>query len=167
MLKIICFSALAPTAEPQSFEVTKSSLQLKQSLVSSSLQLKWEPPQEKLTHGIIRYYVIKFRVVDCSTGSSDAVWNITTVKSEFRNTTIGGLLFWTCYDVEIAAVTVGTGPFASKKKVRTSENGKLYFLLLWPFLRVEVIHLYDLGLDQTAPMQGFVYRVTEKCRLFH
>ncbi len=123
MLKMICFFALAPTAKPQSFKVTNTS--------SSSLHLKWEPPQEKLTHGNIRYYVIKFRMVDCSTGSSDAtIWNITTVKSELRNATIGGLLFWTCYDLQIAAVTVGQGPFASKNKVRTSENGKICILII-------------------------------------
>ncbi len=50
-------------------------------------------------------------------------WSMTTVGESKRSVNITGLSYWTCYDVKIAAFTVGEGPFASVAKVRTSENG--------------------------------------------
>ncbi len=117
------FRFLAPTAAPESFTVTNKS--------ASSLQLNWLLPPKEKTHGVIRHYLIRYRVVNCSNGKDiSAGWNETTVRSNLTTTIIGKLSFWTCYDVNISAVTVGEGPFANQKKKRTSEHGMLFIFIL-------------------------------------
>ena len=70
--------------------------------------------------------MIKYRVVGCSDEAArDSYWNTTTVEGDKNSTRIANLLYWTCYDVKIAAFTVGEGPFANVT-VRTSENGKVF-----------------------------------------
>ncbi len=117
------FSFTAPTAPPQNFMVANDS--------SSSLVLSWIPPLADRRHGLIRKYVIKYRVVGCSDGAArDSNWNTTTVGGEQRSTRIANLLYWTCYDVKIAAFTVEEGPFANVT-VRTSESGKVFSVSLY------------------------------------
>ncbi len=116
---------VAPTASPGNFKVVNGS--------SSSLRLSWDEPPSGETHGSIRHYVVYYRVVNCSTGlveDNSIGWNITTVGESKRSVNINGLSYWTCYDVKIAAYTVGEGPFANVKKVRTSENGMVNFCIL-------------------------------------
>ena len=94
---------------------------------STSLELKWTEPIHSATHGFIRSYAIKYRMVDCNTSdatSLNSTWQNITVDTVQRTTTLSNLSFWTCYDVAISAVTVGAGPYANAT-MRTSENGKL------------------------------------------
>ncbi len=108
----------APTAAPEKFQVRNSS--------SSSLELIWEPPPAEQTHGFIRHYLIRYKIVQCNADdvlTEASVWQSTTVESSIRSFNLTRLKFWTCYDVNISAVTVGEGPFATKRAVRTSEHG--------------------------------------------
>ncbi len=61
----------------------------------------------------------------CDNGSAiDASCNYTTAGNDERSKILTNLTFWSCYDIEIAAVTVGEGKFAKIIKRRSSESGK-------------------------------------------
>eukprot|EP00794_Sanderia_malayensis_P014331 gene14331-15822_t len=110
-------SEYAPTAAPRSFVVTNSS--------ATTLSLTWEAPLVSDLHGWIRYYLIKYTTVNCVTGAehnASVAWNYFTVDSTSRTVSISNLAYWTCYSVNISAVTVGEGPSANVNRVRTSEH---------------------------------------------
>ena len=97
---------------------------------STSLELEWTEPIHSATHGFIRYYAIRYRMVNCNASdatSLNSTWQNITVGADQRTTTLSNLSFWTCYDVAISAVTVGAGPYANATRIRTSENGELVF----------------------------------------
>ncbi len=110
---------LAPTASPRNFTAIAND--------SSSLQLNWLEPDASQTNGIVRNYNVLYQEVNCADGTTignGSSWNKVSVEADARSTVITNLLFWSCYDVKIAAFTVGQGPFAKAEKVRTSEHGK-------------------------------------------
>eukprot|EP00794_Sanderia_malayensis_P003700 gene3700-4220_t len=117
IVKSVRTSEYAPTSAPRNFTVTNES--------ATSLSLIWESPITSELHGFIRYYLIKYTTVECGTGTevnATIVWKNLTVGSTLKNVSIGNLTYWTCYSVSISAVTVGEGPFAIVKSVRTSEH---------------------------------------------
>ncbi len=124
----------APTAAPQNFTVRNTS--------SSSLELNWDPPPPEYTNGIIRHYLVQYRRVHCdyysaindtvgNTTVAENTWNIITVDESLRSVNLTNLKYWSCYDVQIAAVTVSEGVFARINNTRTSEHGKLIFSVLF------------------------------------
>ena len=63
----------------------------------------------------------------CSTYSYDTVDETVkekTVGSNNHSVILDKLKFWKCYEVNVTAVTVGEGPYASDNETRTSENGE-------------------------------------------
>ncbi len=118
------FVFTAPTAAPWNFTVVNSS--------STTLMLAWKPPPFRYAHGLIRNYVINYRGIHCSDNETDngTRWSIKTVGGVHTSTNITNLLFWTWYDVRVAAFTVRESPFTTTKKIRTSEHGNLFFLFM-------------------------------------
>ena len=110
----------APTAPPGNLKVFNRS--------STSLNATWSAPPIDKTHGFIRYYLIKYWEVQCSDFFYDS-HNLTvrtkTVASTLRSVIVDELDYWKCYQVNISAVTVGEGPYATDIETRTTENGEL------------------------------------------
>ena len=76
-------------------------------------------------HGIIREYHIWYRKVQCnSTANSSLGWVEETVSGSTLSLDITGLMKWSCYEVQVRAVTVGNGNWSETVQQRTSEDGK-------------------------------------------
>ncbi len=107
---------VAPTASPQDFHVISNR--------SYNLQLTWMPPPNSDSRGIIRYYLVKYRAVSCSTGTPiQARWSVTTAKATLKSKSIRICPYPTCYDVWISAVTVGGSPYAKNTNVKMAGHG--------------------------------------------
>ncbi|CAH1799010.1 unnamed protein product, partial [Owenia fusiformis] len=83
------------------------------SLTHNSIGVTWEEPE--IPHGIIRYYVIRYKSPQ-STG--DEVRNVTGTTATLDELTNG-----TRYDISVAAVTIAEGPSA-KASATTSRQEK-------------------------------------------
>ena len=93
---------------------------------SSILNATWSAPPIRDTHGIIRHYLIKYREVKCSKywyGTVDGTMKEKTVGSNLHSVILDKLKLWKCYQVNVTAVTVDEGPYATGSETRTSENG--------------------------------------------
>ena len=116
------FSFLAPTAEPSNVKVSNAS--------STSLNVTWNPPPPSETHGKIRQYSIRYRKVNCKTTSSDlGAWTFVYTNETLRFTTITGLAKWSCYAVQVCAVTIKNGKWSTEILCRTNEDGKIIYIL--------------------------------------
>ena len=112
-----CLSA--PTAGPTNVQVSNTS--------STSKLVTWNPPPQNETHGIICQYDIRYRKVECnsSANNSSSAWIERTVKGSTTSLDITGLMKWSCYEVEVRAVTIKNGPWSGTVERRTSEDGKI------------------------------------------
>ena len=107
----------APTGAPQSVNVTVTS--------STTLELKWAPPLKAETNGVIREYSIRYRQVECTTnGTNLTAWTTSTVNGSKTSTELKNLAKWSCYEVQIRAVTIKSGVWSDSKQSRTREDGK-------------------------------------------
>ena len=106
---LIFFLQLAPSASPQNpssfFEAGSS----------STLNLTWFPPPVEKQNGIIIYYIIIMTEVDTNTDSQF------TSNSTYIYLT--SLHPYYSYTFQIAAVTVGEGPFSNGYTVLMPEDG--------------------------------------------
>ena len=97
---------------------------------STSLRVTWSSPPQNETHGIIRQYVIRYRKVQCiSNANSSSDWVEIAVDGSTMSFDITGLMKWSCYEVQVRAVTVKNGKWSDTVKHRTSEDGKEVCLL--------------------------------------
>ena len=64
---------------------------------------------------------------------ADGSWKSVIVTNTSSSMQIGNLIFWSCYDVRMRAVTVGDGPYSNVTNVRTKEHGELLLLRLYSF----------------------------------
>ena len=122
---IVCFTA--PTEAPVSVTLT--------AINASRISVSWIKPNKSVLHGNLIRYEIEYRRIVCnesypvpvsvaeSSWKSMNVTNTTSLSEE-----IGNLVFWSCYDVRMRAVTVGNGPYSNIIGVRTKEHGELVFL---------------------------------------
>ena len=114
---------LAPTGAPLKFKVSNTS--------STTLRVTWDRPPEKETHGKIRRYDIRYRKVDCDSNlTSNASWTYKVVSANLASSEIGNLTKWSCYQVQIRAVTILSGVWSETKRRRTSEDGKKLYSLI-------------------------------------
>ena len=114
----VFFYITAPTAAPVDLIVVNQS--------STSLEARWSAPPINETNGIIRHYVIKYREVECSNysyGNVDGTTKDETVRGDVYSVILDSLAYWKCYQVNVTAVTVSEGPYATDSETRTSENG--------------------------------------------
>ena len=92
---------------------------------STSLQVTWSPPLENETHGVIREYKIRYRKVECNSNTyMSPTWTERTVNTSTASYDITGLMKWSCYDVQVLAITIGNGVWSEAVRQRTSEDGK-------------------------------------------
>ena len=82
---------------------------------STTVQLQWEPPAVADQNGVIRSYRINISVAE--TGS---VFQLT---SETTALNISGLHPYYTYNLTVAAVTIGPGPFGAVLTIQLPENG--------------------------------------------
>ena len=103
---------------------------------SSSISVEWTKPNKSVLHGMLRRYEIDYRRVECNESDpvsvpSNTTWTQVIVSNASSSKVIGGLVFWSCYELRMRAVTVGNGPYSTVQQLRTKEDGKL--------LRVDVL----------------------------
>ena len=85
-----------------------------------------------MLHGNLAGYEIEYRRVMCNesdqVSAADSSWKSVNVTSASSYAEIASLMFWSCYEVRIRAVTVGNGPYSDIVEVRAKAQGKLLFL---------------------------------------
>ena len=135
MLDKLSFSLIAfvaPTGPPVDVKVN--------ALSSSSLEVSWIKPDKSVLHGNLVRYDVEYRRVVCSESNpvsvSDGSWKSIQVANTSVSMQIGSLVFWSCYEVRMRAVTVGDGPYSNITDMRTMEHGELLFLLFFSLLVV-------------------------------
>ena len=135
MLDKLSFSLIAfvaPTGPPVDVKVN--------ALSSSSLEVSWIKPDKSVLHGNLVRYDVEYRRVVCSESDPvsvpDGSWKSIKVANTSVSMQIGSLVFWSCYEVRMRAVTVGDGPYSNITDMRTMEHGELLFLLFFSLLAV-------------------------------
>lgn len=108
----VCYTYIVPTGPPRNLTATPSN--------SSSLLIKWSPPILSHQNGIIRHYTIYLQHNDTGETAVYTVINETTV-------TIMNLKPYCVYLIEIAAFTIGSGPFSTPVVVQLPEAGMSLF----------------------------------------
>ena len=84
---------------------------------STTVYLAWEPPPSDTTNGIIREYIIHVSVPTDTTDNFMEVSNAT-----FH--TLSNLHPFYTYEIKVAAVTIGPGPYSNASIVTTPQDGK-------------------------------------------
>ena len=98
---------------------------------STILSVTWDSPLQHETHGLIRHYKIRYREVNCISASENlTAWKVLIVNGQVRNVVLKNLAKWSCYVVQIVAVTVKDGKWSAEIQHRTSEDGMNYILQL-------------------------------------
>ena len=107
---------------------------------SSSISIDWVKPNKSVLHGNLVRYEIEYRRVVCNESDPvsvrDSSWKSVDVISTSLSEEIGNLVFWSCYEVRMRAVTVGNGTYSDGITVRTKEHGEfsLAFLRHWFYM---------------------------------
>ena len=120
---------VAPTGAPLNVTVTDTS--------STTLQVTWDRPSEAEIHGLIRQYNIQYRQVECTVagksqtngtnptnGTNALSWSTVTVNGSVTSVDLSNLTKWSCYEVQVRAVTIKIGVWSETKQHRTREDGK-------------------------------------------
>ena len=115
------FTSIAPTSGPLNVQVSNTS--------STSLGVTWVRPPPNETHGVIRQYDIRYQIVDCnSIATALSNWAHKIVDGSVLSTEITNLENWSCYAVQVRAVTIKDGVWSNKVQQRTSEDGTIIYL---------------------------------------
>ena len=82
-----------------------------------------------MLHGVLRRYEIEYRRLECNEADPVSVtlsssWVTVQVANTSLSEVVSGLVFWSCYEFRMRAVTVGNGPFSDSQQVRTKEHGE-------------------------------------------
>ena len=116
---IVCFTA--PTEAPVSVTLT--------AINASRISVSWIRPNKSVLHGNLIRYEIEYRRIMCSesypVSVADNSWKSMNVTNTSLRKEIGNLVFWSCYEVRMRAVTVGNGPYSNVIGVRTLQHGEL------------------------------------------
>ena len=105
---IVPFFRLVPKTSPQNISVV--------SLDHSTIQVTWSPPAKEHQNGIIRSYTV-IVVHEESNFHQKVSVNDTSLF-------VPDLKPFHTYNVQIAAHTIGTGPFSSWRNVTTPQSSK-------------------------------------------
>ena len=115
------FIFVAPTAAPSIVSVA--------ALNSSSILFSWSKPNKSVLHGILRRYDLEYRRILCNESDPVSVlvnsWVQKEIEYTYSSLVISGLVFWSCYELRVRAVTIGEGPFSDAQQMRTTEHGEL------------------------------------------
>ena len=130
---ILLIITLAPTAGPTNVQVSNTS--------STSLLVTGNRPPDNETHGIIREYTVRYRGIGCNVGAvSKLPWVEKTVIGSTTSLNISHLMKWSCYEVQVRAVTIKNGIYSGSVEQRTSEDGKRKYLLT-PSVSINLMHM--------------------------
>ena len=110
-----CFILTAPTAAPQILAEMVIT-------AATNITITWVPPPLEETNGIIRSYTVTY----FPSSNISAPPTEESVSGNETSFTAIGLEPFTNYTFEVAAVTVGPGPFDSII-VQTDEAGEIYY----------------------------------------
>ena len=101
---------------------------------STTVQLQWKPPAVADQNGVIRSYRINISVAE--TGS---VFQLTSGTTALN---ISGLHPYYTYNLTVAAVTIGPGPFGVVLTIQLPENGldANCIVVVANFLKCNAIH---------------------------
>ena len=117
------FHCIAPTGAPVNVTLKAKS--------SSSISIYWVRPSKSVLHGNLIRYEIEYKRVVCNepdpVNVTDSAWKSINVTNTSLSEEIGNLVFWSCYEVRMRAVTVGSGTYSEIMKVRTKEHRELLF----------------------------------------
>ena len=117
---IVCIAV--PTEAPVNITLT--------AITASRISVSWTEPNKSVLHGNLIRYEIEYRRIMCNDSYPVSVANISWKSINVTNTSlreeIGNLVFWSCYEVRMRAVTVGNGPYSNVIGVRTLEHGELF-----------------------------------------
>ena len=123
-VSISFFAFVAPSEPPTNVTVIP--------IYSSWIFIKWGKPDKSMLHGNLARYEIEYRRVECNepdpVNVTDSSWKRVNVASTSLRFVIERLVSWSCYEVRMRAVTVGSGPYCDTIGVRTRESGELLFL---------------------------------------
>ena len=87
---------------------------------STSIRVNWEPPTSEFTFGILRAFIIRYALA-----STPDMYNSTeNIPSAQRTYVVEGLLEFTNYTIEVAAITVGRGVFSDPIIVITDQDSE-------------------------------------------
>ena len=104
---------------------------------SSSVSISWSKPDKSVLHGNLVRYEVEYKRIQCSEPDPEGVtgesWKSMNVTNTSLSAEIGSLIFWSCYDVRMRAVTVGNGPYSNVIVARTLQHGELLFLRIHYF----------------------------------
>ena len=103
---------IAPTAPPRN--PTSSRVDATPTLVT----LSWQPPEAIHINGIINHYVVRVREV--YTG------RVFTLRAEEATIQVGPLHPFYIYECQVAAFTVGQGPFGLPFTAQAGETGEIH-----------------------------------------
>ena len=90
-----------------------------QSDSSTSILVVWDPPRQEVLYGILRGFRIRYFVARNSNNMSNTIQLVSDQHSSY---VIQNLKEFTNYSVEVAAVTVGEGPYSTPIIVTTDQN---------------------------------------------
>ena len=114
------FHSTAPTEAPVNVTVKATN--------ASRISVDWIKPNKSVLHGNLVRYEVEYRRVVCNepdpVNVTDSSWKSVNVANTSLRVDIGNLIFWSCYEVRMRAVTVGSGPYSNGTDVRTKEHGK-------------------------------------------
>ena len=93
---------------------------------STALTVTWNPPTQHEIHGKIRQYSIRYRRINCSSAFTNlTAWRYENVKGATMHALLKNLAKWSCYSVQISAVTIRKGKWSAEIQHRTTEDGKI------------------------------------------
>ena len=91
-----------------------------QSDSSTSVHVVWDPPRQEVLYGILRGFRIRYVVARNSNNMSNTI--IEFVSDQHSSYVIQNLKEFTNYSIEVAAVTVGEGPYSTPITVTTDQD---------------------------------------------
>ena len=113
---ILIYFHLAPESPPQNFTANSST--------PYTIVMEWRPPDESEWNGILRGYRLRYtETVSVDSSPEVYTWLEIQISSANQTTfTLHGLCPSTVYCIQIAAVTVESGPYTSPLYIETLEG---------------------------------------------
>ena len=105
---------LAPESPPLNFTAN--------SFTPYTIDMEWRPPHESEWNGILRGYRLRYRIFTDSTSKAYTWLEVQILPANQTMFTLHSLRPFTVYCIQIAAVTVETGPYTSPMNIETLEG---------------------------------------------
>lgn len=116
------------------------------SFTSTSVTLSWQPPASEETNGRIRGYTL--RIIE---HGSSGTRRVSSTRTELQSMTLHSLHPHYTYTFQLAAETIGIGPFATNVTIQLPEDSK-FSLSIQRILNCACIYsaLHSLNMQYTG-----------------